>query len=286
MTELCQGPDPHPRKPRIPVPPGATDTHFHLFGDASRYAMVDEREYTPPAITPAMARHLFQTLGIERAVVIQPSIYGADNRAQLEGAKDVGIPVRAVVVASYGVSDRELKNLHDQGARGLRFILAHPGGLPLSDLERFAERIKDMGWHVQFLAKGPQLLEIAPRIERLACPAVIDHMGMIRSADGVAQPAFQAVLRLMRQGHWVKLSGAYRLSTEQPPYRDLMPYVRELVAARADRIVWASDWPHAFLKGKMSNTTDLLDMLGEWVPDEGTRRKILVDNPAALYGFG
>ena len=217
MTELCQGPDPHPRKPRIPVPPGATDTHFHLFGDASRYVMVDEREYTPPAITPAMARHLFQTIGIERAVVIQPSIYGEDNRAQLEGAKEVGIPVRAVVVARYGVSDRELKNLHDQGARGLRFILAHPGGLPLSDLERFAERIKEMGWHIQFLAKGPQLLEIAPRIGKLACPAVIDHMGMIKPADGVAQPAFQAVLRLMRQGHWVKLSGAYRLSTEQPP---------------------------------------------------------------------
>jgi predicted TIM-barrel fold metal-dependent hydrolase len=90
----------------------------------------------------------------------------------------------------------------------------------------------------------------------------------------------------MRQGHWVKLSGAYRLSAGQPPYRDLMPYVRELVAARADRIVWASDWPHAFLKGRMPNTTDLLDMLGEWVPDEDTRRKILVDNPAALYGFG
>ena len=150
-------------------------------------------------------------------MVIQPSIYGEDNRAQLEGARGVGIPVRAVVVAPYGVSDRELQDLHDQGARGLRFILAHPGGLPLSDLERFAERIKDMGWHIQFLAKGPQLLEIAPRIEKLACPAVIDHMGMIRPADGVAQPAFQAVLRLMRQGHWVKLSGAYRLSTEQPP---------------------------------------------------------------------
>jgi predicted TIM-barrel fold metal-dependent hydrolase len=285
MTDLCQGPDPHPRKPRIVVPPGTTDTHFHLFGDAPLYAMVDNREYTPPPITPAMARHLFQTLGIARAVVIQPSIYGEDNRAQLEGAKHIGIPVRAVVVAPYGASDRELRNLHDQGARGLRFILAHPGGLPLSDLERFAERIKEMGWHIQFLAKGPQLLEIAPRIEKLACPAVIDHMGMVRPADGVAQPAFQAVLRLMREGHWVKLSGAYRLSAEQPPYRDLIPYVQELVAARPDRIVWASDWPHAFLKGKMPNTTDLLDMLGDWVPEETMRRRILVDNPAALYGF-
>jgi predicted TIM-barrel fold metal-dependent hydrolase len=285
MTELCQSPDPHPRKPRMKVPPGATDTHFHLFGPASRYPMVDVREYTPPVIAPADARRLFDVLGIERAVVIQPSIYGDDNRAQLEGATEVGIPVRAVVVAAADTPERELTRLHEQGARGLRFILAHPGGLPLSDLERAAERIKDFGWHIQFLAKGPQLLEIAPRIEKLACPAVIDHIGMIRPADGLAQPAFQALLRLLRQGHWVKLSGAYRLSAELPPYGNLIPYVRELVAARPDRIVWASDWPHAFVKGAMPNTTDLLDLLVDWVPDEGNRRRILVDNPAALYGF-
>jgi predicted TIM-barrel fold metal-dependent hydrolase len=176
--------------------------------------------------------------------------------------------------------------MHEQGARGLRYILAHPGGLPLGDLERFAARIKDMGWHIQFLAKGPQILEIASRIEKLACPAVIDHMGMFRPADGVAQPAFQAVLRLLRQGHWVKLSGVYRLSQEAPHYRDLTPFVQALVAARPDRVVWASDWPHAFVKGKMPNTTDLLDAFGEWVPDETVRRRILVDNPAELYGFG
>jgi len=285
MTDLCQGPDPHPRKPCIAVPPGAADTHFHLFGDAARYPMVDEREYTPPQVTPAMARHLFGTLDIQRAVVIQPSVYGEDNRAQLEGAAQIGIPVRAVIVARYSATDRELDKLHEQGARGLRYVLAHPGGLPLSDLERFANRIKDRGWHIQFLAKGPQLLELAPRIEKLPCPVVIDHMGMIRPSDGIAQPAFQAVLRLLRLGHWVKLSGAYRLSQEQPPYRDLIPYVQALVTERPDRIVWASDWPHAFLKGKMPNTTDLLDMLGDWIPDEAARRRVLVDNPAALYGF-
>lgn len=285
MTELCQGPDPHPRAPRFKMPAGATDTHFHLFGPAPEYPLVEVREYTPPLITPVMARQLFDTLGIERAVVIQPSVYGEDNRAQLKGAAEVGIPVRAVVVASYDVSDRELAKLHDQGARGLRFILAHPGGLPVSDLERFAQRIKDMNWHIQFLAKGPQLLELAPRIEKLACPAVIDHISMIRPADGLDQPAFQAVLRLVKQGHWVKLSGAYRLSQEKPPYRDLTPYAQALVEAQPDRIVWASDWPHAFVKGDMPNTTDLLDLLVDWVPDETTRRRILVDNPAALYGF-
>jgi predicted TIM-barrel fold metal-dependent hydrolase len=286
MTEPCQGPDPHPRKPRFLLPRGATDTHFHLFADAARCPFVDEREYTPPEITPAMARHLFDTLGIERAVVIQPSVYGENNSVQLEGAAQIGIPVRAVIVAPFETPERELVRLHEQGARGLRFILAHPGGLPLSDLERFADRIKEMGWHIQFLAKGAQLLEIAPRIAKLSCPAVIDHMGMIRPSDGIAQPAFQAVLALVQQGHWVKLSGTYRVSQQPPPYRDMIPYVQELLKTRGDRIVWASDWPHAFVKGKMPNTTDLIDMLLDWVPDEASRNRILVDNPAALYGFG
>jgi predicted TIM-barrel fold metal-dependent hydrolase len=285
MAELCQGPNPHPRRPRFALPPGATDTHFHLFGPASRYPLVEVREYTPPLVAPEDARHFFATLGIERAVVIQPSVYGDDNRAQLEGAAAIGIPIRAVVVTPCGTSDRELARLHDQGARGLRYILAHPGGLPLSDLERSAERISELGWHIQFLARGAQLVELMPRIEKLACPVVIDHMGMFRPADGIAQPAFQAVLQLIRQGHWVKLSGIYRLSQQPPHYRDLSPFVNELVATRPDRIVWASDWPHAFVKGEMPDSTGLLELLPEWVPDDATRRRILVDNPAVLYGF-
>jgi predicted TIM-barrel fold metal-dependent hydrolase len=283
MTELCQGPDPHPRRPRLEVPEGATDSHFHLFGPASR--LVAEREYTPPEITPAQARHLFDTLGVTRAVVIQPSIYGYDNRAQLAGAAQIGLPVRAVVVVPHDTPDRELAQLHAQGARALRFILAHPGGLPLEGLERQAARMRELGWHVQFLAKGPQLVELEPRIAALPCGAVIDHLGMIRPADGIAQPAFQALLRLVRRGHWVKLSGAYRLSQQPPPYRDLAPYVHALVDAAPERILWASDWPHAFVKGVMPNTTDLLDLLADWVPDAGIRRRILVDNPAALFGF-
>jgi predicted TIM-barrel fold metal-dependent hydrolase len=283
--DVCQGPDLNPRPPRFKLPPGATDTHFHLFGPQDRYGLVEVREYTPPLITPALAAKLFATLGIERAVVIQPSVYGDDNRAQLEGAREVGIPTRAVVVARYDISDRDLASLHEQGARGLRYVLAHPGGLPVSDLERWAERVSELGWHIQVLAKGDQLLELAPRLEALACPVVIDHMGMFRPEDGLGQPAFQAVLRLLRHGHWVKLSGGYRLSRQAPPYRDLIPYVQDLVAARPDRIVWASDWPHAFLKTSMPNTTDLLDLLVDWVPDEKARNRILVDNPAQLYGF-
>lgn len=285
IPDLCQGPNPHPRKPRFKMPAGATDTHFHLFGPQDRYPLVDLREYTPQLITPVLARQLFDTLDIQRAVVIQPSVYGEDNRAQLEGARDIGIPTRAVIVARHDTSDRDLAAFHEQGARGLRYVLAHPGGLPLADLERWGARAKELGWHIQLLAKGPQLLEIAPRLEKLACPVVIDHIGMFKPGDGLDQPVFQAVLRLVRQGHWVKLSGAYRLSEQAPPYPELKPYVTQLVTARPDRIVWASDWPHVFIKGPMPNTTDLLDLLADWVPDEEVRRRILVDNPARLYGF-
>ena len=286
MTDLCQGPDPNPRKPRIEVPPGATDTHIHLFGGPpSRYPLVTDREYSPPLITPEDARHLFDTIGIERFVVIQPSVYGTDNRAQLEGAAEVGLDFRAVVVVPFETSENELGRLHDQGARALRIVLAHPGGLPVSRVPRFAERIKDMSWHIQFLAKGPQLVEIEPMISRLTCPAVIDHMGMFRPEEGFQQPAFQATLRLLKAGHWVKLSGAYRLSKQTPPYPELTPYIQELVATEPDHVLWASDWPHVFLKTAMPNTTDLFDQLGVWVPDESIRRKILVDNPARLYGF-
>ena len=173
MPELCQGPNLHPRQPRFKMPPGATDTHFHLFGPQDRYPLVTLREYTPQLITPALARQLFDTLGIQRAVVIQPSVYGVDNRAQLEGGRDIGIPTRAVIVVRHDTSDQDLAALHQQGARGLRYVLAHPGGLPLANLERWGARAKELGWHIQLLAKGPQLLEIAPRLEKLACPAVI-----------------------------------------------------------------------------------------------------------------
>lgn len=282
---LCPAPDLDLRPPAFAMPAGATDAHFHLFGAPDRYPLVPLREYTPPPITPEMARGVFEKLQIRRAVVIQPSVYGSDNRAQLDGAQAVGIPTRAVVVLDRQASDADIERLHAQGARGLRYVLAHPGGLPLSDIEWWAGRLSEHGWHIQFLAKGPQLAEIAPRIEKLACPAVIDHIGMFRPEDGVQQPAFRAVLRLLDRGHWVKLSGGYRLSRQRAPFPDLLPYVRALVAANPDRLVWGSDWPHIFVKTEMPNTTDLLDALVQWVPDETARNRILVDNPARLYQF-
>jgi predicted TIM-barrel fold metal-dependent hydrolase len=281
----CEAPDKNLCAPRFKIPSGATDTHFHLFGPMQKYPLVDLREYNPPLATPEMAREAFGRLGIQRAVVIQPSVYGGDNRAQLEGASEIGVPVRAVVVPGSGTTEAELEILHAQGARALRYVLAHPGGLPVADLERWADRVKELGWHIQFLAKGAQLVELVSRIEKLSCPAVIDHIGMFNPAEGLEQPAFQAVLRLISHGHWVKLSGAYRLTQQAAPFPDLKPFVERLLQMQPDRLIWASDWPHVFVKARMPNTTDLLDALANLVPDEDLRNRILVDNPARLYGF-
>ncbi len=286
MTDLCQAPDPDVRAPKDKTPPGATDTHFHLFGPASRYPYAEGREYTPPDATPEAARHVFDTLGIERVVVIQPSVHGTDNRCQLERGAEIGLPMRAIVVASRETSDRDLARMQEQGACGMRFILAHAGGLPPADLEFYADRMKEIGWHIQLMVKPHQLVELAPRLAKLSCVMVIDHMGMVRPADGLQQPAFRALLDLLKADHcWAKITGAYRLSEQGPGYPDLIPFARALVDAAPARVVWGSDWPHAAFKGRMPNTTDLLDLLGSWIPDAAMRQRILSDNPAALYGF-
>jgi predicted TIM-barrel fold metal-dependent hydrolase len=284
MTDLCQGPNPDVHKPRLAVPAGATDTHFHLF--EARYPYGAGREYTPPDATAQAARRVFDALGIQRCVVIQPSVYGSDNRAQLEMGAAIGLPMRAIVVVPRDISDAELDTMDELGARGVRFTLAHAGALDPADIEFYADRMKELGWHLQFMVKPHQLVELEERLAKLSCSIVIDHMAMVKPGEGLQQATFQALLRLMKMGHtWVKFTGAYRLSEAQPYYGDLAPFARTLVTARPDRIVWGSDWPHVAFKGKMPNTTDLLDLLGEWAPDANLRKRILVDNPAVLYGF-
>ncbi len=287
MTELCQGPDPLVRKPKTAAPRNTTDTHFHLFGPAPHYPYVDEREYTPPDALPQSARAMFDTLGVGRVVVIQPSVYGTDNRCQLEKAAELGLPFRAVVVTGRDTPDAELARLHGLGARGMRFILAHIGGLPPDDLEFYADRMRELGWHIQLMVRPQHLLALEARLAKLSCPIVIDHMAMVKPEEGPQQPAFQALIGLLRGGNcWVKLTGAYRLSQQPPLYPDMAPLARALVEAAPDRLVWGTDWPNVHFKGKPPNAADLLDLLAGWVPDAAVRQRILVDNPAALYGFG
>lgn len=286
LSELCLAPEPELRAPRFQLPPGATDTHFHLFGPRSGDLLVSERDYTPPDAPATAARRMFDTFGIGRVVVIQPSVHGQDSRDQLEEAAKIGLPFRAVVVPAADAPDAEMDRLHDLGARGIRYILAHPGGLALDGLERSADRARERGWNLQFLLKAHHLVELEPRLARLSCPVVIDHLGFVDPAGPITQPGFAALLRLVERGTgWAKLSGAYRSSARGPAYDDLAPFARAVLEARPDRVIWGSDWPHVGLRRDMPNTTDLLDVLADWALDDEVRRRVLVDNPTELFGW-
>jgi predicted TIM-barrel fold metal-dependent hydrolase len=286
MIPECQRPDPNPRAPRRRPPPGAVDTHLHIFGPETKYPFLPVRRFTPPDATVESYLTLHRTLGLSRAVLVQASMYGTDNRRQLDAAAEMDIPTRTIVVVPLAIGDAELADLHARGARGVRFITTQPGGLPLDQLDRFAGRLGDIGWHIQLMLSPDHLVELAPRLAHVPCPIVIDHIGDVRSAQGTGQPAFQALLRLLEGGRcWVKLSAGYHHSDQAPPYRDTIPLVHALVAARPDRLFWGSDWPHPNHPGTMPNSTDLFDLLLDWVPDEQTRNRILVDNPQRFYGF-
>jgi predicted TIM-barrel fold metal-dependent hydrolase len=286
MTKLCLAPDPDPAPPSFVLPANATDCHMHLFGTAPEFPYVAERDYTPAEAGVAAARALYAKLGITRIVVIQPSVYGTDNRCQLEFGAQLGLPFRAVIVPQPDTSERSLADFHRQGVRGIRYILAHPGGLDIAGLEQSADRASELGWHLEFLLKPYQLLELEPRLAKLRCPVSFDHLAFMKTGDGVAQPAFQALIRLLQGGNsWVKFSGAYRVSGVADQYAAVWPFARKLMETNPDRIVWGSDWPHVGQMSKMPRTTPLLDLLRDWAPDEKQRHRILVENPAQLYGF-
>ena len=284
----CPPPDASPRKPRLAVPGGACDCHAHVFGTDPPYPFVSGREYTPPAAPMAAYRAMLDALGIERAVLVQPSVYGTDNRLLLEVLESGDPRLRGVAVVDDTVTDEELRRMDAVGVRGVRFNLITAGvDLDLEQLESAARRIAPLGWHVQLYVTTGLLPELERRTAGLGVDLVIDHMGDVRMDMGLGHTGFQALLRMLREERcWVKLSSAYRLSEEDVPYTDVVPYARALVEANPGRCVWASDWPHpSFFERPMPNDGDLLDLVADWAPDDATRHRILVDNPARLYGF-
>lgn len=291
MPELCQPPDPRPRAPKLKCPPGAADCHLHVYGPQENYPASPASDFAVPDALPAACRHLHDVLGIERLVLVQPSGYGFDNRRQLDALAELGRPARAVVSLPFDVSDAELRRLHDGGARGARFAVGdHAKARPFDGILRFADRLAPLGWHVEIhvrrLPGTPVLVRAESMLTRLPVPLVVAHLANLSAEEGTGQPDFQFLCELVSAGNcWVKLSAGYRISTEAPPYRDLGPFARQLVATKPDRLLWGTDWPHVNFKRKMPNTSDLLDYLLEWVPDEDARLRILVQNPQALYGF-
>ncbi len=289
MLDMSRPPNANPRPPAQRCPAGATDCHFHIYGPEPEYPPSPKRRFDVPDALPAACRHLHDTLGIERLVIVQPSHYGFDNRRQLDAIAELGRPARAVVAVPMDIPDDALKRLHAAGARGARFAVG-PNGPAFADIARFTRRLAPLGWHVEFHVVRAGMDEVLapalPILREFAVDLVIAHFASLPVGRGVDQPDFRALCALVAAGRcWAKLSGGYRVSTEPPPWRNVAPLARALVETRPDRLVWGSDWPHVDLKGPMPNSTDTLDCLQEWVPDAATRTRILVDNPRVLYGF-
>ena len=286
MTKPCLGPDPNPRPPKFAMPAGACDCHAHVLGPPDQYRYVPERSYTPPTALLVDYQALHQVLGIERAVIVQPSVHGTDNRVTIDGIAGYGPNARGIAVVGADVDEAELQRLNDGGIRGVRLNLLFGGGVGLQALEPLSQRIADLGWHVQLLLDARDLVELAPRLRKLPVPLVVDHMGHMNVAHGIDHPGFQALIELVRDGIcWIKLSGNYRISASGPPYKDAIPFARALIAAAPGHMVWGTDWPHPALNDSMPNDGDLLDALDDYAPDPELKKAILVDNPARLYGF-
>ncbi|HEV7822295.1 MAG TPA: amidohydrolase family protein [Burkholderiales bacterium] len=288
---LCAAFDPRTRKPQFKLPPGATDCHAHICGPAARYEYFDGRIYTPPDCLPADYRKMLDTLGVERAVLVQPSVYGTDNRAMLDAMKADPARLRGVAVVADDISAGELEAMHDGGVRGVRVNIVDvkdrkPGTLPLAELTRLAAKIKPLRWHMEFLMHVDEFPDLDRLLADFPVATVYGHLGYMKTEHGAANPGFRALLRMMQAGRaWVKLTGPYRISAVPLPHADTNAYAHALLSAAPSQVVWGSDWPHVMVKGPMPNDGDLCDLLTAWIPDEALRKQVLVDNPARLYDF-
>ena len=288
----CAPPDFHPRKPELPFPARACDCHAHILGPAARFEYSPARVYTPPDCLLPDYRHMLDTLGVERAVLVQPSVYGTDNPVMLEALKSDPARLRGVAVVADDVPDGELKRLHQAGVRGVRVNIVDvkdrkPGTLPMESLARLARRVKPLGWHMEFLMHADEFPDLDRSFADFPVDIVLGHLGYMRTDKGIGAPGFQALLRLVRSGRcWVKLTGPMRISTIPFPHPDVAPFAHALTGANPERIVWGTDWPHVMNKGPMPNDGELADLLSAWIRDADLREQVLVRNPAQLYGFG
>jgi 2-pyrone-4,6-dicarboxylate lactonase len=278
-------PDASPVKPAYSAPPGACDAHCHIFGPAARFPYAPARRYTPPDAPKEMLAALHQHLGLSRAVLVQASCHGTDNRAMLDAIKSSSGAWRGVAMVDANVTESEIEALHAGGVRGVRFnFVAHLGGAPdLNAVDQVLQRVDPFGWHVVLHLDAEDILTYREFLEGLRVPFVIDHMGRVKAAHGLDQQPFRLLLDLMKNElAWVKVSGPERISAGGKPFHDAVPFARALIGAAPDRVLWGTDFPHPNVN-VMPNDGELVDLFALFTGDEVQRRKVLVDNPARLY---
>lgn len=270
--------------PTLIAPPGACDTHMHVYEPG--YGMAPTALQPPPDGRLEDYRLVQERLGLERVVIVQPTTYGDDNRCTLEAIAALGDSARGVAVVGTGAGDEVYENLTARGIRGIRFHMLPGGALPWEDLDVLAGRAADHGWHIQLQLDGRLLPEFEAQIRSWPGELVIDHTGKFLDPVSPDHAAFRCLKGLVADGAWVKLSAPYETSKAGPPrFDDVAALARELVRESPDRMLWASNWPHPGQDPRPDDAI-LLDTLLHWADDEATRNKILADNPARLYGFG
>jgi 2-pyrone-4,6-dicarboxylate lactonase len=287
MPILAQPPDPNPKTPKLRLPAGACDTHLHLFGPAARFPFDPASHYVSADALPDTYAALQDRLGLSRAVVVSGGAYGRNYAVLADALARFPDRFRGVALLGDDVTAAELDRLDRLGVRGIRFITAARGTQLPTLSPALAARVAEHGWHVQFYPLGTDIIEHAERLLALPNAIVLDHFASIPAAGGVDQPAFRTVLRMLDTGRvWVKLSGPMRCVKNDFPYVEVTALARALVRHAPERLVWGTDWPHVNMNDRaMPNDGDLVDLLGEWVPDGATRKRILVDNACELYGF-
>ena len=282
--------------PLFRAPPLSCDAHFHVFGPSERYpyGTAETLRYAPPLAPLAQYLKLARLLGVERFVFVQPSAYGRDNSCMLDAMQEIGIGrCRGIVDVSEDVPDQILAEMDRVGVRGVRINVSPvkpvtPGlaETMIPRIERMDARCAELGWHLDFLSPGWLTEELLPVLAKLCCSFTIAHMGMFLASRGPSQPGFKKLLDMLRYESgraWVKLTGIYRMATG-PTFADATPMARALIDTAPDRLIWGSDYPHLSFADKVTSV-QLFNLLADWAPEGEMRRRILVDNPAALFGF-
>jgi predicted TIM-barrel fold metal-dependent hydrolase len=273
------------RKPKFKLPPGACDAHCHVFGPGDRFPYAPNRRYTPKDAPKEMLATLHAHLGIDHAVIVQASCHGSDNRAMLDCIESYPNRYRGVAIVDDSFTDADYDSLHSGGVRGVRFnFVKHLGGAPdMAVFNRVIDRIKGRGWHVVLHLDAPDIVPLSEMIRKLPLPFVIDHMGRVSSAAGVDQPPLRALIELSaHENCWIKVCGAERIS--MPPYSAAVPIAHVLVAAAPTRVLWGTDFPHPNATHE-ADEADLVDLVPQYAAEALAQKRLLVDNPARLYGF-
>ena len=273
--------------PLLQAPPGACDCHMHIF--EPRFAPRADTPYPPPVATVQDYAAVRRRLGLSRAVVIQSVTHGADNSNLVAALEAFEGTARGVAVIDLGTTQEELARLSSHGVAGVRFEMIH-GVLPWEALETIAGMIAPFGWHIDLQTDGRDLPKLVDRLLDLPCPIILDHYGKFVDALPPEHPAVKALLKLLRSGKgWVKLTAPYAGRHMRPePWPELIPMTRAFLETAPDRVVWGSEWPQSmlpFFKVPVPDHALLLDLLLDYTTDETLLQRILVDNPATLYGF-